>query len=82
MAKTTANTDGDFTTQFSTGTTPAGQHSVQAVCGPTLNALLDIVLVSEVGTQGPAVVMIMLFLLVFGWVLLRGGAPSKKGSVR
>lgn len=82
VAKTRTDKIGDFTTKFSTGTTPAGQHSVEAVCGPTLTALLDIVLVSEVGTQGPAVVVIMLFLLVFGWVMLRGSGPSKKGSVR
>lgn len=76
VAKAVADDTGDFQTTFSTGTTPAGKHSVQAICGPTLSALLDIVLVSEVGTPGPAVIMILLIALTFGWLLLRGRSTS------
>ena len=74
-----ADKNGDFTTEFSTATMPSGQHAVQAACGPTLNAALDILLVSEVGTSGPTVTMILLFLLVAGWLLGRG-ATLAKGS--
>ena len=76
VAETVANGEGDFNTKFSTGTTPAGQHTVEALCGPTLSALLDIVMVSEVATPGPSVVVILLFLLTFGWLLLRGRAAA------
>lgn len=83
VAEAVADKKGDFQTTFSTGTTPAGQHSVQAICGPTLSALLDIVLVSEVGTPGPAVVMILLVMLTVGWLLLRGRATAAaKGTKR
>jgi hypothetical protein len=78
VSETVANNNGDFTTKFSTATMPSGQHKVQALCGPTLNAALDILLVSEVGTPGPTVTMILLLLLVVGWLLGRG--VSLKGS--
>ena len=79
VGATVADKNGDFTTEFSTATMPSGQHAVQAACGPTLNAALDILLVSEVGTSGPTVTMILLFLLVAGWLLGRG-ATLAKGS--
>ena len=68
VANTVANSQGGFQTTFPTGTIPAGQHAVVALCGATLNAVLDIVLVSEIGTPAATVAMILLFLLMIGWL--------------
>lgn len=75
VSNTVANEKGEFHTTFATGTTPAGKHTVQATCGPTLNAVLDIVLVSETGSPAPTIAMILLFLLMIGW-LQRGRIAS------
>jgi hypothetical protein len=77
-----ANEKGDFHTTFATGTTPAGKHTVQATCGPTLNAVLDIVLVSETGSPAPTIAMILLFLLMIGWLQRGRLASAAKGLVR
>jgi hypothetical protein len=69
VSNAVADGEGDFQTKFSTGTTPAGKHMIEALCGPTLNAALDIVLVSEVGTPaGPTMAIILMFLLMIGWL--------------
>lgn len=82
IGETTADENGAFTTTFSTGTTPVGQHSVQALCGATLNAVLDIVLVSDVGTPAPALVIILLFLLLIAGLQSGVLTSATKGSVR
>jgi hypothetical protein len=68
VANTVADGNGAFSTTFSTGTTPAGQHQVQALCGPTLNAVMDIVLVSSIGTPAATMATLVLFLLMVGWL--------------
>lgn len=81
VSEAVADKNGDFTSSFSTASIPSGQHPVRAVCGPTLTAALDILLVSEVGTPGATVTLILLFLLVIGWWLARG-ISSQKGGAR
>lgn len=80
VAQTVADAKGNFATDFSTGTTPAGRNDVQAKCGPTMNALLDIVLVSEVGTLAPSMVVVLLFLVAFGWIVLRSSRAAAAGG--
>ena len=54
---------------------------VEAVCGPTLTAALDIVLVSEVGTPaGPTMAIILMFLVMIAW-LQRGRLVSAAKSL-
>jgi hypothetical protein len=78
VATTVADSNGDFKTTFSTATIPAGQHDVQALCGPTLNALLDLILVSKVGSPIGAAVILLLVLLVVAW-LVRSRLSASNG---
>ena len=78
VSEAVADKEGDFKTTFSTATFDSGQHAVQAFCGPILNAALDIVLVSEVGTAGPTVTMILLLLLTVVW--LQGGWLASRSA--
>ena len=78
VATTVADSNGDFATTFSTATIPAGKHDVHALCGPTLTALLDLVLISKVGSPGAAVAMMLLVLLAVAW-LLRSRLSASNG---
>jgi hypothetical protein len=78
VATTVADSNGDFATTFSTAAIPAGQHDVHALCGPTLTALLDLILISKVGSPIGAAVILLLVLLVVAW-LLRSRLSASSG---
>jgi hypothetical protein len=78
VATTVADSQGGFKTTFSTATITAGQHDVQALCGPTLNALLDMILISKVGSPIGAAAMLLLVLLLVAW-LLRSRLSASNG---
>jgi hypothetical protein len=56
---------GGFQVALTTASVDIGHHEVTAQCGDTLNAPLDVVLVSRVGT-GAATMMVIVFFLVTG----------------
>jgi hypothetical protein len=61
---TVAGSDGTFSTPLQISV-PLGQHTVTAICGPTLVSTLDVVLTSHAGPPTTtATILLILFLLV------------------
>jgi hypothetical protein len=58
---------GGFEAPLATGAVDVGRHQVTAKCDRTLNAPLDIVLVSEVDGGTSTLTVILLFLLLGVW---------------
>jgi hypothetical protein len=64
VGTTVANSDGSFSTPLSVSV-PLGQHTVLALCGPTLASTIDVVLTSHAGPPtSTAALLLILFLLV------------------
>lgn len=71
IGTTMAQNDGSFSAPLTE--TALGHHTVTAVCGPTLQAILDVVLTSHAGppttTAAILLIILLLVLMVTRWEL-------------
>ncbi|MFG1792436.1 hypothetical protein [Nocardia sp. NPDC049149] len=83
LGKTTAGADGAFEVPLATGAVDVGRHEVQAKCGRTLVAPLDVVLVGSIGAGTSTLTVILFFLVLGSWYYghrLVSHLPARRGE--